>query len=133
MTSSYSSNVSWSETDLGSYMRQVEGGHRMSSLTKQTVSFLSFVLWESLSEHGSATFRLLFCGLILNDVPMLDKDSVLNTHNICRNPIHRRTETAKSPVHDHEVSLSHDRSGFILQRWWDALDEIEQTLTTSAI
>src|ERR1700675_3050913 len=30
-----------------------------------------FVLWESLSEHGSATFRLLFGGLILNDVPML--------------------------------------------------------------
>src|SRR5438445_757177 len=58
MTSRYGSNVSWSETDLGSYMRQVEGGHRMSSLTKQTVSFLSFVLWESLSEHGSATFRL---------------------------------------------------------------------------
>src|SRR4029077_9723281 len=26
---------------------------------------VSFVLWESLSEHGSATFRLLFCGLIL--------------------------------------------------------------------
>src|SRR5713226_1246003 len=36
----------------------------------------------------------------------------------------------KSPVHDHEVSLSHDRSRFVLQRWWDALDEIEQTLTT---
>ena len=53
----------------------------------------------------------------------------MNTHNICGNPIHRSTETAKSPVHDHDVSLSHDRSRFILQRWWDALDEIEQTLT----
>src|SRR5712675_2026521 len=61
---------------------------------------------------------------------MLDKDSVLNAHNICGNPIHRRTETAKSPVHDHDVSLRHDRSRFVLQRWWDALDEIEQTLTT---
>src|SRR5712692_6935357 len=61
---------------------------------------------------------------------MLDKDSVLNAHNICGNPIHRSTETAKSPVHDHEVSLSHDRSRFVLQRWRKALDEIEQTLTT---
>src|SRR6267378_3328776 len=102
----------------------------MSSLTKQTVSFLSFVLWESLAEHGSATFRLLFCGLILNDVPMLDKDSVLNAHNIRGNPIHRSAETAKPPVHDHQVSLSHDRSRFVLQRWREALDEIEQTLTT---
>src|SRR6267143_4826218 len=81
--------------------------------------YISFVYWETLSEHGSATFRLLFCGLILNDVPMLDKDSVLNAHNICGNPIHRSTETAKSPVHDHDVSLSHDRSRFVLQRWWD--------------
>src|SRR5712664_2386419 len=100
----------------------------MPSLTKQTVAFSHFVLWESLAEHGSATFRLLFCGLILNDVPMLDNDSVLNAHNIRGNPIHRSAEIAKSPVHDHEVSLSHDRSRFVLQRWWKALDEIEQTL-----
>src|SRR6202790_3754625 len=52
------------------------------------VSVSSFVLWESLAEHGSATFRLFFCGLILNDVPMLDKDSVLNAHNIRGNPIY---------------------------------------------
>lgn len=61
---------------------------------------------------------------------MLDEDSVLNAHNICGNPIYRSTETAKSPVHDHEVSLSQDRPRFVIQRWWDALDEIEQTLTT---
>jgi hypothetical protein len=58
------------------------------------------------------------------------KDSVLNAHNICGNPIHRRTETAESPAHDHEVSLSHDRSRFVLQRWRKALKEIEKTLTT---
>src|SRR5260370_39087066 len=59
---------------------------------------------------------------------MLNKDSVLNAHNICGNPIHRRTETAKSPVHNHEVSLSHDHSRFVLQGWRDALDEIEQAI-----
>jgi len=61
---------------------------------------------------------------------MLDKDSVLNAHNICGNPIHRSTEAAKSPMHDHEVSLSHDDSRFVLQCWWKALNEIEQALTT---
>src|ERR1700730_999479 len=59
---------------------------------------------------------------------MLDKDSVLIAHNICGNPIHRSGETAKSSVHDHEVSLGHDRSRFVLQRLRDALDEIEQTV-----
>src|ERR1700730_1182720 len=83
---------------------------------------------ENLSRTLELTLRLFFGRFILNDVPMLDKDSVLNADNICSNPIHRSTETAKSRVHDHEVSLSQDRSGFV-QRWWDALVEIEQTLT----
>jgi hypothetical protein len=83
---------------------------------------------KSCTEHGSLTLGLLFGRFILNNVPMLDKDSVLNAHNICGDPIHRRTETAKSPVHDHKVSLSHDHSGFVLQRWRDAFDEIEQAL-----
>src|SRR5260370_31773062 len=87
---------------------------------------------ECSSEHGPLAYRLFFRCFILNDVPMLDKDSVLNAHNICGNPIHRSTETAKSPVHDHEVSLSHDRSRFVLQRWRKALDEIEQALTTGS-
>src|SRR5580692_2692632 len=90
---------------------------------------ISFVLWKSLSEHGSAAFRLLCRGLILNDVPMLDEDSVLNAHNICGNPIHRSTETAKSSVHNHEVPLSHDRSRLVLQCRRNALDEVEQPFT----
>src|SRR5260370_1618287 len=98
-------------------------------LPVETCSFSS-VGRECSSEHGPLAYRLFFRRFILNDVPMLDKDSVLNAHNICGNPIHRSTETTKSPVHDHEVSLGHDRSRFVLQRWWDALDEIEQTLTT---
>src|SRR5580700_874823 len=61
---------------------------------------------------------------------MLDQDSTLNAHDVGGNPIHGSTETAKSPVHDHEISLSNDRSRFVLQRWWKALDEIEQAFTT---
>jgi hypothetical protein len=61
---------------------------------------------------------------------MLDKDSVLNAHSISGNPSRGSTETAKSPPHDHEVSLSYDRSRFVLERWRKALDEIEQPLTT---
>src|SRR5881392_1687120 len=31
-------------------------------------------------------------------------------------------------MHDHEVSLSHNRSWFVLQCWWEALDEIDQRI-----
>src|SRR5712692_1311723 len=52
------------------------------SLNRLSAS-LSFVLWESLSEHGSATFRLFFCGLVLDHVPVLNQNSVLDSHNVC--------------------------------------------------
>src|SRR6266849_1998896 len=86
---------------------------------------------ECSAEHGPLADRLFFRRFILNDIPMLDKDSVLNVHNVRGNPIYRSAETAKPSVHDHKVTLSHDCSRFVLQRWRKALDEIEQTLTTS--
>ena len=71
--------------------------------------------------------------LVLDHVPVLDQDAILDAKNVCGNPIHGSTEAAKSAVHDHEVSLGHDCSGFVLQRWRDILAQIEQTLTTGAI
>ena len=35
-------------------------------------------------------------------------------------------------MHDHKVFFGHNRPGFIFQRWRDALNEIEQTLTTGS-
>src|SRR5258708_37687831 len=87
------------------------------------------ILRKARPEHRGFTLRLFFGGFILDDVPMLDKDSVLHADNIRGNPIHR-SEAAKSPVHDHEVSLSHDRSRLVPQGGREALNEIEQTLAT---
>ncbi len=51
-------------------------------------------------------------------------------NDICGNPIHRRTETAKPSVNNHQIFFSLNGSRFVFQGWWHALDEIEQTLTT---
>ena len=40
--------------------------------------------------------RLFFRRFILDDVPVLDQNSVLNADDVCSNPIYRRTETAKT-------------------------------------
>src|SRR6266404_6174947 len=61
---------------------------------------------------------------------MLDENAILDTNDVRRNPVHRLAEARKSSVHDHKVFFGHNRSRFVLQRWRDALDEIEQTLTT---
>ena len=54
----------------------------------------------------------------------------MNAHNVCGNPIHGSTETAKSSVHDDEVSPSYNRSSLIFESPRKALDQIEQTFTT---
>ena len=97
-----------------------------------TCSFSS-VGRECSSKHGRAAFRLLFRGLILNDIPMFREFPGFDTHNISGNPIDRSTEIAKPPVHNHEVSFGHDGSRLVLQRWGKALDEIEQPPRPSAI
>jgi len=43
----------------------------------------------SAPEHGQPAFRLFFRRFILNDVPMLAKNSILKAHNICGNPVHQ--------------------------------------------
>jgi hypothetical protein len=40
------------------------------------------------------------------------------------------TGRPKLDVYDHKVSFSRDRSRFVLQGWWQALDQIEQPLAT---
>src|ERR1700758_1518339 len=81
---------------------------------------------ETCPEHWSFAFRLLFSRFILNDVPMLDKDSVLNAENICCNPVDGQAEVRESSVGDYKVSVGYDRSWLVLEGWRKALDEIEQ-------
>jgi len=47
--------------------------------------FRSGVRRECSSEHGRAAFRLLFRGLILNDIPMFREFPGFDTHNISGN------------------------------------------------
>ena len=90
----------------------------------------SLVLWESLSEHRSAALRLPFRRPILNHIPMLDEDSVLNVQNIWGNPVYRKTNTAKSPVYEPgtilaegDIVIVHGRfSGFGAPANWIAAD-----------
>src|SRR3984893_12829637 len=96
------------------------------------ISLRSSVVWEILSEHGSATLRLLFCGLVLNHVPMLNEYSVLNAHNISGNPIHWEPEVAESAVYNDEITFSHNDSRFVFECRRSALYQVKQTLATGS-
>ena len=59
---------------------------------------------------------------------MLHKEAMLDTENICGNPVYRRTEAAESAVYDHEISLGYDCARLVLQGGSKALDQVEQSL-----
>ena len=72
----------------------------------------------------------MFAGrFILDHIPVLDQNPVLDPKNVCCNPVHGQAEISKTSVHHYEVSISDDRSRLILKRRRQALDEIEQTPT----
>jgi len=70
---------------------------------------------------GSPPWRL-----VLDYVPMLKKNGVLDAKNVGCNPV-RRLKPRKSSMDDHELALRHDRPGLVFQRRREALDEVEQS------
>src|ERR1700728_3040117 len=86
-------------------------------------------LGKLVPEHWFAALGLLTRRLVLDHVPVLDQDFVLDANNVRCNPVHGQAKVGKSSMHDHEISLGHDRSCFVLERCRKALNEIEESLT----
>jgi hypothetical protein len=80
---------------------------------------------ERVAEHRTPAFRLLLCGLVLDDVPMLDENAALYTKNVCCDPIDRQAETGKSSVDNDELAVGYNHSGLVFQRGRYVFDEIE--------
>src|SRR5579859_6440833 len=82
------------------------------------------------SEHWVSALGLLLGRLVLDHIPVLDQNAVLDADNVGSNPVHRLAEARESAVHDHELFFGNYRSRFVLQCGRHTLDEIEQTLPT---
>src|SRR5262249_40021451 len=90
----------------------------------------SAVYGERVAEHGPAAPGLLLGGLVLDDVPVLDENPVLDPQDVCSDPVRRGTEPRETAVDDDEVALSHDEAGLVLQRRREAPDEVEEALAS---
>ena len=66
-----------------------------------------------------------FSRLVLNNVPMLNENAVLDTQYVGSDPIHRKTHATEAPMHDYKIALGNDQSRFILQGRRNALYKVE--------
>src|SRR5882724_9600331 len=84
---------------------------------------------KSVTEHWGFTLRLFLSGFVLNDIPVLYENSVLNANNIGCDPVHHRSKPRKAPVCDNEVSFGNHQTSFIMQSGWKRLDQVEKAFT----
>jgi hypothetical protein len=67
----------------------------------------------------------LLSGFVLNDIPVLHENAVLNAKNISRDSIHHCPKTGKPPMCDNEVSFGDDQTSFVTQSVWKGLYQVE--------
>src|SRR5712671_6521981 len=87
---------------------------------------------KRVAEHRPAALRLLLSRLVLDDVPVFDKDTLLDPEDVRRDPVHGCPEPRKPPMNDNEVAISHDHAGLVFQRRRHALDEVEEALAAGS-
>src|SRR5712671_2563958 len=84
------------------------------------------------AEHRPAAPGLLLSRLVLDDVPVFDKDTLLDPEDVRRDPVHGCPEPRKPSMNDNEVAISHDHAGLVFQRRRHALDEVEEALAAGS-
>src|SRR5882762_10152877 len=70
---------------------------------------------KAFAKHREAAFGLLPSRLVLNHVPMLRENSILDSQNVRRDPIDALAETGESTMHDDEISVSYNYARLMLQ------------------
>src|SRR5712671_6678032 len=75
---------------------------------------------------------MLLRRLVLDDVPVFDKNTILDPEDVRRDPVHGCPEPRKPPMNDDEVAISHDHPGLVFQRRRHALDEVEEALAAGS-
>ena len=81
---------------------------------------------ETSRRHRAPALGLLFGGLVLNDVPVLDENSVLQANDVRCDPVHRKANIGDPAMKDDVVAFCKNHSEFILERWRRGFDEVEE-------
>src|SRR5260370_420321 len=88
--------------------------------------------WKRVAEHRPTALRLLLSRLILDDIPVFDKNTILDPEDVCQDPIHGCPEPRHTSVDNDEVAVSHDHPRLVFQRRRHALDEIEEAVAAGS-
>src|SRR5437868_12437566 len=99
-------------------------------LFPSSVGYVSFVR-ELVSEHREPAFRNGSSGFVLDDVPMLGEDAVLQAHDVHHDPIRRsRAEAGKTTMQHQEVSIRQNQLILVPHRRGSVSHQLEQSFSS---
>src|SRR5882724_3940186 len=81
-------------------------------------------------EHGQAANGRFLCRFVLDDVPVLGKLAVLETHDIRHDPVRRQAYARESAVEQHVVSVGGGKPVLVMEAVGYALDQSEEAVTS---
>ena len=116
-------NLQCSEVATINFVGKIPGRLTAQSVTvekKADVQFFRRVRVSSIDIKGRMSGEI-----IAETVVRVHKNAILDSKNVRRDPVHWLTETRESPVHDDEITIGHNHSRLILQRWRDAFNEVK--------
>src|SRR5713101_4751407 len=77
------------------------------------------------AEHGQPAHRRGPCRLVLEHIPVLRQESVLDPQDVARDPVRGSAVAGESPVRDDIVPFGHDQVRLVPKRRGCRLDEVE--------
>ena len=87
---------------------------------------LKYSTLKAIAEHREAAFGLLASRLVLNHIPVLDENPILDSQDVHHDPISGLAESGESAMHHDEISVGHDDARLIPESWRQPFDEVEQ-------
>src|ERR1700674_2919686 len=87
-----------------------------NSVCDSVVTFRSCLLRERLAKHRIPALGLFLGSLVLNDVPVFDKNPILQANDVRCDPVHRQSDVGEPTMNDDVVVFSKNDAGLILER-----------------
>ena len=82
------------------------------------------------TKHGKAALGGFTCCFVLNDIPMLDENSILQANDVRRDPVRWQSDVGESAMNDDIVATCKNPARLIAKRRGRGLGEIEEAVTT---
>ena len=79
------------------------------------MTFRPCLLRERVAEHRTPALGLLLCSLFLNDIPVFDKNPILQANDVRRDPVDRQSDVGEPAMNDDILAFCQNHPVFILE------------------